>query len=463
MSQQQAPAHTRRTLAHTLIPRTSLCRSFQFLTSSCVRPDFPYKPSQFPLWSWFLRLLPAPSQFLPEQVQPYLLSAPHSRLSPETDDWAKRNTVRGFDLMYEKYIKGVKQPSPRFFLQLGDLIYADVPYFGGPFVSAYRKLYRNLFASASFRRVFSAIPTIGIYDDHEVINNWAGLDEAGQRIKEFEPANSAWHNYVGQANPDALEQGENYYTFRYGSETAFFVMDTRKHRVPSKGFPADGENEEDDAEAAEMQYDVSGQPYKTMLGQEQKDALVRWLSAVNSTATFKIISSSVPVLSLWGGIDGKKDTWAAYLAEREELLEILQYIPNVIILSGDRHEFAMVGMRALSSPNKDRYPITEISTSPLNMFYVPLVRTLSADNGRGPTGQEKIYRYEYKGNHKWSSLEVDTRKPTEPLIVVRLWVEGEMVWKVRILGQPVRAEVRTIGSLAKSFLELLGWKSRRWF
>ncbi|CAO1614130.1 unnamed protein product [Sympodiomycopsis kandeliae] len=431
---------------------------FLFLTSSCVRPDFPYQPSHFPLWSWLLQLLPSPFQFLPDQLKPYLLSPAHSRLSEETDDWARRNTIRGFDLMYEKYVKGVKTPSPRFFLQLGDLIYADVPYFGGPFVSAYRKLYRNLFASASFRRVFSAIPTIGIYDDHEVINNWAGLTETGARIEEFEPANSAWHNYVGQANPEPLADGDNYFTFRYGSETAFFVMDTRKHRVASSGFGSDGEVDEDD-----VQNDVSGQPYKTMLGQEQKDSLVRWLSAVNSTATFKIISSSVPVLSLWGGIDGKKDTWAAYLSEREELLEILQYIPNVILLSGDRHEFAMVGIRSLSSSHTDAYPVTELSTSPLNMFYVPLFRTLSLENGRGPTGQEFIYDYTYKGNHKWTSIEINTKNVLSPKMIIRLFIDGKMEKKWTYLGKPIKKEIRTIGSLAKSFLELLGFTNRRWF
>lgn len=223
--------------------------------------------------------------------------------------------------MYEQYIRGKKEPNVKFFLQLGDLIYADVPRFAGAVLSGYRKLYRNLFASPSFRRVYEAIPMIGIYDDHEVKNNWSGLDEDDAVIKEFPVANSAWKEYVGSANPESLEHGENYYTFRYGSETAFFVMDTRRHRQPSKGFPLDGEDED------QMYEPVSGQPYKTMLGQQQKDALFRWLGAVNSTATFKFIVSSVPFMSLWGGpwdVDGKKDSWAAYLAERETLLEVMQ-------------------------------------------------------------------------------------------------------------------------------------------
>jgi alkaline phosphatase D len=64
--------------------------------------------------------------------------------------------------------------------------------------------------------------TTGIYDDHEVKNNWSGYELQGAdetatsvgRNKAFEPANQAWQEYVGSANPPAIEQGRNYYSFR---------------------------------------------------------------------------------------------------------------------------------------------------------------------------------------------------------------------------------------------------------
>lgn len=431
--------------------------SFKFVTSSCVKPDFPWSPSQFAPWSWLLRLLPSPRQLFPA----FMLDADATvRLSDETDDWAKRNNIKGFDLLYERYIKGRPRPNVRFLLQLGDLIYADVPRFGGPFVERYRKLYRNLFASASFRRAVASIPMIGIYDDHEVKNNWAGLTEDEATRNAVQPGSKAWYEYVGAGNPDPLDAGENYYTFRYGNEAAFFVLDTRKYRVASRGFGLDGEDDED-----WDQLSTSGQPFKTALGQQQKEALLRWMGAVNSTATFKFVVSSVPFTSLWGGIDGKVDSWAAYLAEREELLEVMQYVPNLIVLSGDRHEAAMIGLRAQNSPKPDSYPIIEMSTSPLSMFYVPLIRTLSHDNGRGPTGQEKILKYFPDGNFKWTDIEVDTRRPDTPQLIFRLWIDGKMAWKVKYVGQPVKVgEMRTVASgVVKSLRELLGWRPRRWF
>lgn len=65
-------------------------------------------------------------------------------------------------MLAEKLIDGRDRPSIRFFLQLGDLIYADVPRWGGATTEAYRKLYRNLYASESFKRVYERLPVIGI-------------------------------------------------------------------------------------------------------------------------------------------------------------------------------------------------------------------------------------------------------------------------------------------------------------
>ncbi|EPQ25985.1 uncharacterized protein PFL1_06440 [Pseudozyma flocculosa PF-1] len=387
---------------------------FSFASTSCVKPDFPYHPAQFWAWNWLLKL---------------------AGIGSEPGGIAQRNRIPGFDLLYKRAIEGKAKPSLRFLLQLGDLIYADVPHYGGPTKDAYRKLYRNLFASDSFRRVYENLPTIGIYDDHEVVNNWSGKTADGTTLESFPPANTAWKEYVGLANPDPLDEGENYYTFRYGGSAAFFVMDTRKHR---------SHYQQDDDED------------KTMLGERQKDALLRWLGAVNSTSVFKFVVSSVPFNTLWGGPldwDGQKDSWAAYMSERGQLASVMQYVPNLIVLSGDRHEFAATSIRDT---------ITEFSTSPLSMFYLP-IRTLAEDHGAGAWGEDKLYKYIPDGNHKWSEFEVDTRDPYKPVVRVSVQVDGKEAWQVSLLGKPVRRAENVVGSIAKSLLELLGFKPRRWF
>lgn len=103
-------------------------------------------------------------------------------------------------------------------------------------------------------------------------------------------------------------------------------------------------------------------------------------------------------MTLWS--HGGEDTWAGFTTERgaflcplhasapshavfstpvaDAILDVLEFVPNVIVLSGDRHEFAAASIRNT---------VTEFSTSPLSMFYLP-VRTLSQNNGRGAIGED---------------------------------------------------------------------------
>lgn len=111
------------------------------------------------------------------------------------------------------------------------------------------------------------------------------------------------------------------------------------------------------------------------------------------------------------------DSWAGYRTEKAALLEKVHSVPNVIFLSGDRHEFA-----AIEFNSEDGYPAYEFSTSPLNMFDVPFFRTLApeslekvkrfvpvafTEDSDEPTivveevPQERVLKYLPKGNHKW--------------------------------------------------------------
>jgi len=117
-----------------------------------------------------------------------------------------------------------------------------------------------------------------------------------------------------------------------------------------------------------------------MLGATQLATFLRWLSKVcpelitdrstlliitqvNSTSTFKFVITSVPFTSLWTH-DATVDSWAAYTAEKSTILDAIATVPNVIILSGDRHEFALVEFNHIGSTG---HRVHEISTSPLSM------------------------------------------------------------------------------------------------
>lgn len=202
---------------------------------------------------------------------------------------------------------------------------------------------------------------------------------------------AAYEIYAGNTNYDPVQAGQHYYTFRHG-DVEFFVLDTRRFRSTIKN---------------------TGRDERTMLGETQLTALHKWLSAVNGTSSFKFIVSSVPFTSLWSW-DGEIDSWAGYPREKAALLEVLHSVPNVVIISGDRHEFAVI---EFSPPDPNHgHIVREISTSPLSMFYVPFFRTLQSQTTQTFTRNvtvaenvtaeirvpyERRVAYLYKGNSKW--------------------------------------------------------------
>jgi len=122
--------------------------------------------------------------------------------------------------------------------------------------------------------------------------------------------------------------------------------------------------------------------------------------------------SSVPFTSLWGH-DAATDSWAGFPVERAGLLDVLHTVPNVIILSGDRHEFAAV---ELNSGRQNAHRVLEFSTSPLSMFYIPFFRSLRMQSNstvqmKTKSGsetqrlievpQERVLKYIPAGNYKW--------------------------------------------------------------
>ena len=101
-----------------------------------------------------------------------------------------------------------------------------------------------------------------------------------------------------------------WFDFSYG-DVDFFMLDTRYNREYPKNKDA------------------------SMLGQLQKKWLLTKLKS--STATFKVIASSVP----WAKNTkpGSRDTWDGYDNEREEIFAFIENnkIEGVILISADRH------------------------------------------------------------------------------------------------------------------------------
>jgi alkaline phosphatase D len=177
-------------------------------------------------------------------------------------------------------------------------------------LSDYEVAYQGILAYQPLVNFLSNTPTLVMWDDHEILNDW----NQGTAASPYPWARTAFDRYIGSANPDPRSVGELNFVYRAG-DVEIYVVDTRSYRSP--GLMPDG-------------------PEKTMLGADQKADLKDWL--LTSTARFKLIASSV----MWNEFSNhisSGESWPAYNVERSEILSFIadNQIPGVVLISGDEH------------------------------------------------------------------------------------------------------------------------------
>jgi len=315
----------------TVPPRPGVVPStgFTFLTSSCIKPRFPYNPLQHGL------------------------------------------AIPGFRHL-AKVIESIPGGA-QFMLFLGDFIYIDVPKRFGTSFEDYRREYRQVYASPDWPSVGQNLSWIHVLDDHEIANDW---DKSLEGV--YDAAVDPWHHYQTAVNPPrAREAGAfhrvrdnaTYFEFTQGP-ASFFMMDTRSYRDPS-GSISPGK--------------APNSTSKSMLGAAQRADLLAFLARTEPRGVkWKIVASSIPFTKNWH--INYLDTWAGYLAERQIILEAMWDVSStdgvgVVVLSGDRHEFAAT---AFPPPANGKWPVSatvhEFSTSPLSQFYLPVPTYKQADD-----------------------------------------------------------------------------------
>ncbi|KJX93820.1 alkaline phosphatase family protein [Zymoseptoria brevis] len=326
--------------------------------------------------------------------------------------------------------------SAQFMLFLGDFIYIDVPHRKGSTSQHYRQEYRQVYASPDWPAATQNLPWLHVYDDHEIANDW---DQS--TTPPFHAANDPYTLYHTSVNPPPHRTGgdNSYFSFTQGP-ASFFLADTRRYRTPSSPFGN-----------------------STLLGKPQLSDLLTWLAAPTPPGVrWKFFITSVPFTRNWRF--GTEDTWGGYLSERRRILEAMWDVGErggvgVVILSGDRHEFAAT---SFPPPPGGKWGqearAVEFSVSPLSMFYLP-VRTysetplsflpsfLSSKSGSlpPPTGGEGEDDYETDiclkylpdGNSKFSAVSLEAPVPDgagregegQAVLRYRLFVEGKETWR----------------------------------
>ncbi|MEZ5315762.1 MAG: alkaline phosphatase D family protein, partial [Vicinamibacterales bacterium] len=244
---------------------------------------------------------------------------------------------------------------PDLFVNLGDAIYADQPVQleapldgGGVWRSLpspakskvaetldeYRGNYRYNLQDAHMRRFNAAVPQLTTWDDHEVRDNWyverRQDADARYQVKSVALLAARARRACLDYTPipvDPVDPERFYRTVRYGP-LEIFVLDHRSYRGPNS----------DNRQAALGEASA-------MMGPAQ----VAWLkrALVASTATWKVMASSLPIGLVVGDGPGRYEAFAngdpgAPLGRELEIADLLRFmrderIDNVVWITGDVH------------------------------------------------------------------------------------------------------------------------------
>ncbi|TWU70557.1 hypothetical protein ED733_000340 [Metarhizium rileyi] len=346
---------------------------FTFLSTSCILPRFPYNPMD------------------------------HALAIPGLRHLARKLPDMG----------------AQFMLFLGDFIYVDVPERFGKSTEEYRMQYRQVYASPDWAPVAQNLSWIHVLDDHEISNDWSS-----NTTGIYNAAAGAWHTYQANVNPPTAvqagtkgtrRQGATWYEFVQGP-ASFFMLDTRSYRS-SNNVPFEDKD-------------------KTMLGQDQLDDFLAWIERPEPKGVkWKFVASSVPFTKNWPV--NVKDTWGGFLVERRRILEAMWDAgargTSVVILSGDRHEFAAT---KFPPPPESKWPeyaaAFEFSTSPLNQFASPIPTYKQFDDG-----DVKLH-YIPSGGSKFGSFTIE-KIGGRSVLQYTLFIDGKERWTTH-LSEPILEE-----------------------
>jgi alkaline phosphatase D len=196
----------------------------------------------------------------------------------------------------------------------------------------WRMQYALFKSDPDLRRAHASFPWLVTWDDHEVVNDYAGgADESVPAARAA--AYQAWYEHQPVRRQSLPRPDGSLHVYRrihWGRLAQFDVLDNRQFRTA----PACGGGE---APACEAAYD----PAATMLGKAQE----RWLTEglLRSHARWNVLANSVMVGRLdHDGAAGDilwHDAWDGYPAARKRITDTFRAarIRNPMIVTGDWH------------------------------------------------------------------------------------------------------------------------------
>ena len=306
----------------------------------------------------------------------------HTRTSPAPD--AVVNELRFAIASCQRWDHGqwaawrhMANDPPELMLFLGDYIYeaatspaaAGSPraHRGGPVrtLAGYRDRYAQYKSDPALQAAHAACPWLMVWDDHEVENDYAGLQ--GQRLQlDFERQRAEayqayWeHMPLPRAVKPLTHHMSMHSRLDWGRLARIHLLDDRQYRSPQacpKPFRG-GSNIVRASDCTELQ-----DPQRTMLGAAQEAWLAEgwsldrpWNLLAQQTLMAPYSRSSLGTLAHRDG-SYWTDGWDGYPAARERLLRTVaqRQVPGTVVLGGDVHANFVADLRV--NARDERTPI----------------------------------------------------------------------------------------------------------
>jgi alkaline phosphatase D len=207
------------------------------------------------------------------------------------------------------------------YIFLGDYIYAEgrrgelrSDWVDANDLRSYRRKYRTYRSDIALRKLHAMHPTVHVWDDHEVENNYTDNKPAPSPLQRSAAYRTAFEWLPRVATPS--DRFRIYRRIPLGRTVEVFLLDERQYRT----------------------VDQNDRPIR-LLGEAQYQWLVNGLKS--STATWKVIANSVVIAPIDYGSGPSADSWGGYEATRAALLREIEQagVQNVVFASGDAHVF----------------------------------------------------------------------------------------------------------------------------
>lgn len=257
----------------------------------------------------------------------------------------------------------------RFLMLIGDQIYADDSYAKamkmrapdlGVLQEGYRAVYRRHWQDPAVAGVLASLPTLMIWDDHEIEDGWGSSKRhfGAKAQLVFEAARAAYREFEHSHNPQTFGDKAQHYAFGYGP-AGFLVLDLRGHR--------------------RLDRPVEDRP---LMGARQWEDIQAWLAGPGRAFPILFVVTSVPILhapavfaDLIGGRAGELDlrdqwTYKPFRREQRDLVSLLFRTANasgqqIVVLGGDVHVGTVARIQSTRPEHARRPTLCQFTSSPI--------------------------------------------------------------------------------------------------